>query len=91
MDDAEDDCARADAEGERQDCDGSEAGGLAEHASSEAQILPTGRHKRFPAGRAHDFLRDFEAPSLQAYCPKRILAAHPLRHLFLSRHVQKAA
>ena len=90
IDHAEDGSVCADAESERQDCDGSEAGGLAEHASSEAQILPTGRHKRFPAGRAHDFLRDFEAPSLQAYCPKRILAAHPLRHLFVGGHIEKA-
>src|SRR6202043_3742 len=72
IDNTENSGARADAESE---CDHSHSGksrALAQHACAEAQILPQRLHKRFPAGRADDFLRNFEIPSLQAYGAKRI-------------------
>jgi hypothetical protein len=58
-------------------------------SSSEAQILPQGPDKRFPASRTDDFLRNFEASSLQTHRSKRILAAHSLLHLFFCCHLQE--
>ncbi len=40
--------------------------------------------------RADDFLRNFRTPPLQAHGSKRILAAHPLLHLFFGCHLQEA-
>ena len=86
IDHAEDGSVCADAESERQDCDGSEAGGLPERARSKAQILPQRLHKRFPAGRADDFLRNFKIPPLQAHCPKSFLPSDAVPHLCLGSH-----
>jgi len=41
-------------------------------------------------GSTDDFLRNFETPLLQAYRPKRVLAAHALLHLFLGCHLEEA-
>ena len=79
----------ADAEGKREQDDRSEAGGLAEHADGEAQILPQCFYKKFSAGRANDFLGNFETSALQAHRAKRILAAPPLSSFF-GCHPQEA-
>src|SRR5580704_14363019 len=57
----------SDAEGEREHDYCGEADILAKRSSREAQILPTCLHKRFPAGRADHFLRNFEGAALQAH------------------------
>ena len=72
---------------QRQHSNSGKGGRLAEHAYGEAQILPERLNKALPAGRADDFLRNFEAPPLQAYSAKRILAAHPLLDLFFGGHL----
>src|SRR6266404_3552885 len=59
---AEDCGVRADAKGKSQNSNTSEAGRLTQRAEAEAQILPTCVHKRFPAGRADDFLCNFGTP-----------------------------
>src|SRR6266480_602423 len=71
--------------------DDGESWRFAQNARCEAQILPTRRHKRFPAGRTDNFLCNFETPPLQADGAKRILAAHPMLHLFLSCHFEEVA
>src|SRR6266576_2136403 len=85
IDNTEDCCCCPNPQRQGKHCDGSEAGILAEHSCAKAQVLPTRRQKRFPAGRADDFLRNFETPPLQAHGAKRILAAHPLLYLFFGR------
>ncbi len=80
----------SDAEGQGEHGDSGEAGGFAQHARSEAQILPQSLYIEFPGRGADYFLCDFQTPSLQPYGAKRILPAHPLLHLFLGRHLQEA-
>src|SRR5207244_7464955 len=53
----------ADAEGKSENRNGGEAGFVGQHAQAEAQILPQCLDKRFPAGRADDFLRNLEIPT----------------------------
>src|SRR5436309_12574088 len=87
---AEDCSVRADAKGKSQNSNTSEAGRLTQRAETEAQILPARLHERFPAGSPDDFLRNFETSLLQMHGAKRILATHPLLHLFFGRHLQEA-
>src|SRR6266478_2292348 len=82
---------QSDSQSQRENYGGSKSWILAQHASSEAQILPQRLDKRFLAGRADDFLCNFETPPLQAHGAKRILAAHSLLHLFLGCHLEEAA
>jgi len=37
---------------------------------------------------ADDFFRAIETPALQPHCPKSILAAHALLHLFVGSHFE---
>jgi hypothetical protein len=53
------------------------------------RLFPSCLHKRFPAGGADDFLRNFETSSLQTHSSKRVLAAHTLLHLFFGCHLQE--
>ena len=68
-------------------CNGGKAGRLAEHADGEAQILQASFHKRFPACRADDFLRNFETATLQAHGANGFPTAHALLHLFFGCHL----
>jgi hypothetical protein len=56
----------ADAECQCQDGHSSEAGRLAQRAKAETHVLPQRVQKKFPAGRADDFLGDSRLP-----CSKR--------------------
>jgi len=68
-----------------------EAGAFAQHAGGEDQIPPQRVHYGLPATRADDFFRTIETPTLQPHCPKRILAAHALLHLFVGGHFEVCA
>src|SRR5216683_6317924 len=83
----EDGRVSADAEREREDGHGGKARRLSEHAGGEEQIPPQRVHYGLPATRADDFFRAIETPNLQPHCPKRILAAHALFHLFFGCHL----
>ena len=90
IDNTENGGTRADAESKCGHRHGGKARTLTQHTGSEAQILPQRLDKRFPAGTADNFLRNFEIPPLQAHGAKCILAAHALLHLFFGCHLQKA-
>src|SRR5436190_22156952 len=62
--------------------------GFAQHAGGEEQIPPQRVHYGLPATRADDFFRAIETATLQSHCPKRILAAHSLLHLFVVGHFE---
>src|SRR5712691_4396319 len=81
---------QSDSQSQRENYGGSKSWMLAQHASSEAQILPQRLDKRFPARRTDDLLRNFEASSLQSHSAKRILAAHAPLYLLFGRHLQEA-
>ena len=91
IEDRKDGAVRSDAQSERENCDGCEAGVASQSAYCVAQILPPRLHKRFPAGSANDFPCGFETPHFQTHCSNCIVVAHTLLHLFMGRHLQIAA
>ena len=86
---AEDGGVGADAEGQSEHRDDGEAGRLAQHADSEAQILPAGFQERFPAGGADFFLGNVRAATFQAHGAESLFAAQALLQLFLGRHFEE--
>ena len=83
IDDAEDGGRAADADGERGDRGGGEAGLLAQQAERNADVLPHALDDGFPAGVAHTILHGFDAADLDAGGTDRGVAAHAVRHLLV--------
>src|SRR5205085_4542681 len=91
IEEAEDGGARADAERECENGDGSEPGRFEQRTNAKAYIPPECFNKRLPAARTDDFLANVETAPLQAHGAKRFLTPYALLHLFRRFHLQVAA
>ena len=87
VDDREDRRVRADAQGERRDRDGGEAGVLAERAGREAEVLPGPLEERQAAAIPHRLLRDVEPAELPDRFAPRLLRRHSAAHGVVDVHL----